>query len=221
MEQPCYKCGQPVEEGVPFCPHCSAPQIRVVLTEPPSIPVPAGELGTEPESANGLSMAQTSVALQLRGAHILKPCALAALVTSILVSLGLNLSVGTIGVGFLAVVFYRQHMPGIAIPGALGAKLGAVSGPLCFSMSAILRGILVVTLHEWPELRDQILQKVQESASGTSDPQVLAFFNYIKTPEGLAVMMAFALIFGLILSIALGALGGGLGSMLLGRRNKA
>ena len=220
MEQPCYNCGQAVEEGVPFCPHCSAPQIRVVVAEPPPTLIPAHEVAAATETGAGISIPQTSIALPIRGAHILKPCALAALVTSILVSLGLNLTVAVIGVGFLAVVFYRQHMPGIPIPGAMGAKLGAVSGPMCFSMSAILRGILVATLHEWPDLRDQMLKKVQESASNTSDPQVLAFFDYIKTPEGLAVMMTLALICGFVLSILLGALGGGLGSFLLGRRNK-
>ena len=39
MEQPCYKCGQTVEEGIPFCPHCSAPQIRVVVAEPAPPPL--------------------------------------------------------------------------------------------------------------------------------------------------------------------------------------
>src|SRR5688572_9464475 len=29
MEHPCHQCGTSIADGVPFCPHCNAPQIRV------------------------------------------------------------------------------------------------------------------------------------------------------------------------------------------------
>ena len=47
MEQPCYKCRQLVEEGRPFCPHCGAPQIRVLVAEP------VAAVGTGPEPVAG------------------------------------------------------------------------------------------------------------------------------------------------------------------------
>jgi Spy/CpxP family protein refolding chaperone len=33
VEYPCHQCHATVEEGVAFCPHCGAPQIRVIVPE--------------------------------------------------------------------------------------------------------------------------------------------------------------------------------------------
>ena len=102
MEQPCYKCGQVVEQGVPFCPQCAAPQIRVALPEPPTeILAPAAiSEGTVflPSSRS------PNTALPMRWSTTVQPCALAALAASVLMSLGLNPFVAMFGVGFLSVV---------------------------------------------------------------------------------------------------------------------
>src|ERR1700757_2928378 len=53
MEHACYKCAAAVEDGVPFCPQCRAPQIRVARSEatsaPPPLP-PEAEAATPPPS---------------------------------------------------------------------------------------------------------------------------------------------------------------------------
>jgi len=119
------------------------------------------------------------------------------------------------------VVFYRQREPGTPIRAGYGARLGALGGLLWFGMSAILQGILVAVLRKGPEIREEMLKRLQQTASGTNDPQVQALFDYFKSPAGLTVMIVAALILAFIAALALGALGGALGGSILGRRGKS
>jgi hypothetical protein len=217
MEQPCYKCGQTVEEGIPFCPHCSAPQIRVVLAEPPPLAFAAAEAS---QDAVALPASQTVpvLALPMQWSQALKPCVLAALVASGLMYLGLNPFVAMVSVGFLAVVFYRQGRPESIIKASAGAGLGALAGLLWFAMSSVLEAAIVIFLHKGPELRTALIAKIQETASQTSDPQMLALFERVKTPSGVEVLMIAGLVFAFFASLVLGGLGGALGGAILGRR---
>jgi len=220
MENPCYKCGQTVEEGTPFCPHCSAPQIRVVVAEP----VPPLAFAAAPSTdAAALPASQTLpvLALPMQWSQALRPCALAALVASLLMYLGLHPFVAMFSVGFLAVVFYRQRRPGIVTKAATGAGIGALAGLIWFAMSSILEALIVIFLHKGPELRNALLEKLQQVSAQTSDPQVLAMFERFKTPSGLEVLMLASLFFAFLAAIVLGGLGGALGGTILGRRDKS
>ncbi|MGO9084930.1 MAG: hypothetical protein ACLQBK_06860 [Candidatus Sulfotelmatobacter sp.] len=155
----------------------------------------------------------------MRWSQTLKPCALAALVASLLMVLGLNPFVAMISVGFLAVVFYRQHQPGALVRAGAGARLGALGGLLWFGMSVILQGLVVGVLRKGPEIRGEMLKRLQEAASGTNDPQVLAMFEYFKSPAGLAVLVVMAIIFAFVAALVLGTLGGALGGTIFGRRD--
>jgi len=219
MEEPCYKCGQPVEQGVRFCPRCAAPQIRVVVAESPT-------LATEIASPAGPATLPASppvpvLAVATPWSQALKPCALAALIASFLMSLGLNPFVAMFSVGFLAVVFHRQGRPGIALKAANGARLGALSGLLWFAISAILEALVVLIFHKGPEIRQQLMSTIDQAASRTNDPQVLAAFARFKTPEGLEVLMILGLIMAFLAAIVLSAIGGALGGTILGRKNQA
>jgi len=220
MEQPCYKCGQTVEEGVAFCPHCSAPQIRVVIAE--SAPQPLAFAGASGQDAEALPASQTVpvLALPVRWSQSVGSCALAALIASILMALGLHPFVAMVSAGFLAVVFYRQRRPEIRLNASTGAALGALGGLLWFAMSSIVEVLLVIFLHKGPELRAVLVAKIQETASQTTDPQMLAMFERFKTPGGLEFLMLSALILAFLASIVLGGLGGTLGSVILGRRDR-
>lgn len=222
MEQPCYKCGQPVEQGVPFCPHCTAPQIRVVIAEPTPVPEAIAEPAAASHVSPVLPASQTVpvLALPMQWSQAVRPCALAALVASLLMSLGLHPFVAMLSAGFLAVIFYRQGRRGIAIHALAGARLGALSGLLWFAMSSILEALIVLLLHKGPEIRSELIAKIQQTASQTSDPQTLAVFERFKTPEGLELLMVLGLIFAFFASIILAGLGGALSGAILGRRDK-
>lgn len=135
--------------------------------------------------------------------------------------MGLNPFVAMFSVGFLAVVFYRQRRREIMIKSAAGAGLGALSGLLWFAVSSILEALVVIFLHKGPELRNQLLVKIQQAASQTSDPQVLAVFERLKTQGGLEFLMLSGLVFAFLASIVLGGLGGALGGAILGRRDRS
>lgn len=222
MEQPCYKCGQTVEEGIPFCPHCAAPQIRVVVAEPAPQPLAFATAATTNDSV-ALPATQTVpvLALPMQWSQAFKPCALAAMVASILMYLGLNPFVAMLSVGFLAVVFYRQGRAGNAIRPAVGAGLGALSGLLWFAISSVFEALIVILLHKGPELRTALITKIQELASQTTDPQLLAVLERFKTPDGLEFLMLMSLVVAFLASIVLGGLGGALGAAILGRRNRS
>ena len=219
MEQPCYKCAQPVEQGVPFCPHCSAPQIRVVVAEPAPSQAVLADSNATVQGAADLPASQTSpiLAVPIRWSQALKPCLLSAFVGSLLMFLGLNPFVAMLCVGFLAVVFYRQRRPEIPIRAQAGAGLGVLGGLLWFALSSILQALTVIFLHKGPELRDELIKRIQQAASQTSDPQVLALFDRLKTPGGIEFLMIFGLVFGFISAIVLAALGGALGGSIFGR----
>jgi hypothetical protein len=220
MENPCYKCGQAVEEGIPFCPHCGAPQIRVVITQP--APAAVGALDSAIPAADPQAMPEANpvLALPVSWTDAIRPCALAALAATLLMALGLTPLVAMLSAGFLAVVFYRQRRSGLDIRPVMGARIGALSGLLWFAMCAILEALTVLLLHKGPEIRKALVDVITQAASRTNDPQVLSLFERFKTPEGLEFLMIFGLIFSFLFAIVLGAIGGALGGIILGRRSK-
>ena len=211
-----------VEEGLAFCPHCSAPQIRVIIAEPAPQPLAFAAATTLQDTAV-LSASQSVpvLALPMQWSRAFKACALAAMVASILMYLGLNPFVAMLSVGFLAVVFYRQLSPGILVKPTVGAGLGALGGVLWFAMSSVFEALIVIFLHKGPELRTALIAKIQEVSSQTTDPQVLAIFERVKTPSGLEFLMLISLVFAFIASIVLGGMGGAIGGAILGRRNRS
>jgi hypothetical protein len=218
MEQPCYKCGQPVEQGIPFCPHCSAPQIRVMVAELAPSPAVFDDAGTPSPGVATLPASQTvpMLALPMQWSRAIRPCALAVVVASLLMVLGLNSLVGMLCVGFLAVVFYRQRTPEASIRLVDGARLGALGGILWFGVFVLLLSMLVVALREMPELHDELLKQIHQTASSPSVPQLQEFLDHIKTRSGLAVLILSAFVTALLL----GTLGGVLGGAIFRRRDR-
>ena len=211
-----------MEEGRPFCPHCGAPQIRVLIAEPAGATIPTAEAAAIPQMSAGLPASQTVpvLAVPMQWSQALKPCTLAAGVASLLMLLGLNPFVGMVSVGFLAVVFYRQGRPQASIRPGTGVRLGALSGLICFAMASIVEAMLVLVLHRGSEIRQALLTAINQAAARTSDAQALAMFEHFRSPEGLEFLMVFGLLFGLVAAIVLSALSGALGGAVLGPRRK-
>jgi hypothetical protein len=223
MEQPCYKCGQTVEQGIPFCPHCAAPQIRVVIAEPPPPPLSFAPATTSQDSV-ALPAAQTVpvLALPMQWSQSVKPCALAALIAAVAIVLKLMVPlIAVIAAGFLAVAFYRRNLPGVVVRAGTGARLGALCGLFCSAMTAVLLALRVALLHEWAEIRRVLLEGVQQTAARYSDPQFQPSLDFMRSPTGLIVMMAFLVIFASLAFLLLGTLGGALGGAWLGRQDRS
>jgi hypothetical protein len=221
MEQSCYKCGQPVEEGIPFCPHCAAPQIRVVIAQPtPVLAVAADTPATTESSSVSAGQSIPVVAVPMRWSGAMKPCTLAAVVGVLLMFLGLYPFVAMLCVGFLAVIFFRQSNPSFSIRTATAARVGALSGLLWFAISSIALTLFTIILHKGPEIRTQILDKLQQTASQTTDPQLIAMFDRFKSPAGLEFLMIASLVLAFLAALVLGSLGGMLGGFVMARRDR-
>ena len=221
MEQPCYKCGQAVEEGIPFCPHCSAPQIRVIVAEPAPVPAVHSEISVGLQGQAALPASQTVpvLAVSMEWSRAIKPCALAAMVACFLMALGLYPFVAMFTVGFLAVIFFRLRAP-VAIKVASAAGIGALGGLLWFAVSAVFAVLALTVLNKGPELKNELIAKLQQAATQTTDPQVLALFEKFKTPGGLEVLIVAGTLITLVSAIVLAGLGGVLAGAILGRRDK-
>ncbi len=220
MEQPCYKCGQVVEEGVPFCPHCGAPQIRVVIAEPPAVLAVAAD-GAAGATALPASQTVPVLALPMQWSRAVKPCALAALISALAMVLKLMVPlIAVLGAGFLAVAFYRRSNPDIALRAGAGARLGALCGIFCSGMTAVLTALRVAILHEGEQIRNILLEGIRQTAARYPDPQFQASLDFMRSPAGLMFMLAGVLFVGVLLFLVLGTFGGTLGGALLGRRDK-
>jgi hypothetical protein len=222
MEQPCYKCRQVVEEGIPFCPHCSAPQIRVVIADPALSPAFAA--APAPQESTVLSASQTVplLALPMQWSQAMRPCALAALVASVAMILKLVAPlIAVVGAGFFAVALYRRNNPAVLVRASAGARLGVFCGFLCSAITAVLGALRVAVLHEGQQIRHMMLDLVQQNAPRYSDPQYQPALEFLRSPAGLIFMMVFMLIVVFMVFLILGALGGALGGTILGRRDRS
>jgi len=150
-----------------------------------------------------------------------RPCALAAAVATVLMFLGLNPFVAALGTGFLAATFSQRRNPGSTIRPAVAARLGAFSGLLLFGMSTILETLVVVVLHKGPEIRSELMDKVQQAAARYPGPQVEPFLEFVKSPGGFAFMVIASLVFGLVAFLILGGVGGAISAAFAGRRNRS
>jgi hypothetical protein len=223
MEQPCYKCGQVLDEGRPFCPHCGAPQIRVLIAEPATAGA-FGEIVATSSPPAVLPATETVPVLAVSGpwSQALKPCAMAALVTTVLMFLGLHPLVAMFSAGFLAVVFYRQARSGVAISPGAGGKLGGLGGFFCFALMALLVAFAAMVPELRTKFREGIIENAQKwAAAHGGDSQVQAALEQMKNPEGFVMMLILGGILLLVFSVVLGALGGALGGSILGRRDRS
>ncbi|MBZ5572995.1 MAG: zinc ribbon domain-containing protein [Acidobacteriia bacterium] len=213
MEHPCYKCGAGVEDGTPFCPQCNAPQIRVAG-------VSLAQSSELPEVIPG-RLAGTSASAAIQWSQALPSAALAGLFAAFLMFIPLGaFGLGMIAAGVLAVLFYQRHNPANILTPGMGARLGAVSGVLGFGIFAVFIAVAILVFHGGGELRAAMLQTIEQSATRTSDPQAQRLFDYLKSPDGLVVMVLFWLVVVFVLFLILSSLGGALGAALLRRKGR-
>jgi len=222
MEQPCYKCGQIVEEGRVFCPHCGAPQIRVLVAEPVSAVAIAGPTRVATDDSQ-LPASQTVpvLALPMQWSGTLKPCALAALLSSVLVLLRLYPPVAMLCAGFLAVVFYRQGQPELAIKPSAGFRIGAISGMFFSGYFTLLTALAALFPDPRAKLHEEILANMQNLVAAHADnPQYRDMLQQMKTPDGFALWLIALGVAFLILSLLLGGMGGAVAGTIFRRKQR-
>lgn len=227
MDHPCHKCGHSVEDGRPFCSQCGAPQIRVMMPEP--LAAGAGNVSSSDLPAYSLDqplvpgpLKAPALSTGIEWPRALRACGVAALIAALVMALGLMVPLlAVLGAGFLAVTLYHRRNPAWSVNARSGAQVGAVCGLLFFGIAAIFETLAVALFHTGGEVRQKMLEALDQAASRSGDPQVQVVFDRLKTPEGLAVMLVLGMVVLFLVSVAAGSLAGALTGAFLGRRNRS
>jgi len=201
-----------VEDGIPFCPQCNAPQIRVEGASAEA--VSAAELA-------GVSLPDHYDGTTIRWADALPSAALAGLIAAFLMFIPLGaFGLGMLAAGVLCVLFYRRRNPLSNLTPGMGARLGLVSGTLGFGIFAVFSAVGTLIFHTGGQLRAAMLEAIEQSAARSSDPQAQQIIQYLKTPPGLALMMGLSLGVVLVAFLILSSLGGAVGAAMMRRKDR-
>src|SRR5438105_567530 len=207
----CSQCGAEVEQGVPFCPACRAPQIRVgrseaePLVSPETWParpeVPAAASPTKPEFDRRRARRSALVSGGLLVmVMLLPPLAPFAILWMLLA-------------GALSATLY-QRRAGRATAGE-GARLGITAGFFAFAIVTVLSGAsaaLALAILSPAEIRAALQAQLTRALANNPDPAVRQALEQMLTPHG--IVLAFVSLFiGLIVLCGLGGMLGTLFSL--------
>jgi hypothetical protein len=219
MEHPCSKCGSLVTDGVPFCPHCKAPQIRVPGFDAEAQATSAPISG-EHEVSYGSRTTAPPPPPQLGVLwHQALPAAAIGGVVSI-IALVLPLAAWGPAYAFggaAAVLVYHLWTRGARLTPAAGAKIGAASAGFGFSILAIITVGMYV--YHSDDLRKAMSGAVSQMASRGSDPQTAQqALEFLKTQQGLGFFIALGLSILFVIFVVASTTGGALCASWLRRR---
>lgn len=221
-----------MEDGVPFCSQCGAPQIRVTQASevvaaepfPPGTPEnvqpPAQPAPLSPVDFQRAFPARILSPNQLDWSHAFPAAAIAGLLAAFCSINALLILVGLPFAGILAVSFYRRRRPDATVSRAMGATLGAVTGAFGFAVFFVLSGIAMVVLNNEGKLRSTLEESIQQAVvrSGNTDPAFRSAIEWIMTPQGLATFIALGEVLMLVAFVILACIGGAVGAALSGGR---
>jgi hypothetical protein len=230
VEHPCYKCQSPVEEGVPFCPHCSAPQIRVLPPEPdidqPARATPDVQSPQQADTGDSLwghkpSTATPHQPIQWKQAlpGALMAGAGAAVLSSLPV-LGFGCCLWLLAAGVISVYLYQKRLPGTLIAPGMGMRIGALAGGVAFALQAVMSTLLFAT--EGDQVRKALEEQLQASMAKAPDPRTQEilhqFMAKINTPDGMATFFLWVLVLMALVFVLFCGAGGALGASMTARR---
>ena len=215
MEYPCHQCGAAVEQGTAFCPQCRAPQIRVAI---PEAVTPSG-VSFDPSTPPLPAYFGSPLAIRIEWSQALPATALAGLIAALLMMsplayFGLGMLIG----GSLSVVFYRRRIPVAHVTPGVGARLGMVSGLLGGGIFAALLSLGTMLFRGWDNIREKLIEVVEQTAARNPDPQTRQAMEFLKSPQGIVLLLSMALIGTLVAFVIFSGLGGALGAALLRRK---
>ncbi len=223
MEHACHHCGAAVEDGVPFCPQCGAPQIRIPGVEgqpasaPATPPLPPGTPGEVQPPAEPVPL-HAEMPRGVEWSQAFPAAAIAGIILAIAwVIPFLGFLFWMVAGGILAVALYRRRAPHAPLTPALGARVGAVGGVFGF---AVFSGLFAMELlvARGGRFREMLQQVVQQAAQRNADPRAQQMMQQMMTPAGLAALITVVMVILLIGFLALSSLGGAIGAWLFRQR---
>jgi hypothetical protein len=130
------------------------------------------------------------------------------------VFIGMIPFLGIVLTGALGVFFYRREN-GSGLPAALGSRVGGAAGVVAYALNALLITIRIFVFHAQQEYSETILKVARRFGANAADPDIQASIHNLFTPSGLALTF----FFGMIVTVALAAVGGALASLFVRPRN--
>ena len=233
-----------MEDGVPFCPNCGTPQIRVAIAreEPETQPAP-GISGSDSDSEsdyNGEQPAAEAIPAR-RSNPVFGPADASQsdkyerrVVIFSALAAGFAAGIGSlvpfvpfitlcmVAAGGIAITFYKRRMPYVSVPARRGFRIGALAGFFGFLLNALTSVLGMFSAGNRGALRDAMQERLKEALSVNSDPSaqqmVKNLGEMVSTPSGLAAVFAFSLcLFGLLF-VLLSGVGGAIGAALFGKK---
>jgi len=202
-----------VEQGVPFCKQCGAPQIRVLEVEPETPPAARDtesstdvlappSLPTLPSAFPRVQSGTVQWSRALPGAALGGVFSLLAMVIPFAL-LGPAYLLG----GGLAVMLYRRATGGLVPTPGSGARIGAASGGFGFLYVGVL--IVACAVYRTEETRNFLLGGAAQLASWGYPPEAIAQTKQmVMTPDGLAAAVCSILFTMLLIMVAGSSIGG-------------
>jgi hypothetical protein len=236
VEHPCYRCQASIEEGIAFCPHCGAPQIRVMPPEegirsgpavpsnaPGEFPSPAEPLPTWSPTAGRYAPRGSGIQWNLAWQGSLLAGAGAAVLTAIpFVSLGCCLWM--LGAGAVAVALYQRRVPATLITPGMGMKLGALAGAFAFVINAVVTTLSFVAFRSSSDFRRAMQEQMEKQMASSPDPKAQEILQrmveWMNTPQGAATLMVLMLFVLAMMFLLFTAAGGALGASMFSRRRE-
>jgi len=205
MEHPCAKCSAVVEDGVAFCPHCRAPQIRVQTSESVAEGVPQ----TLPMSSDGRPAPRLLLPSSVSWPQALPAAALGGVtaIVALMIPLAAWGPAYAVG-GAIAVLLYRRRIHTQLTAGA-GAKIGAASGGFSFLILCVM--MLAMYVYHPDELQKGIADALAQLSAKGYDPQgAQQAIEVLKNPGGLGFFLVAGMTMLLAVFVAASSIGGAL-----------
>jgi hypothetical protein len=229
VEHPCYKCQTSIDESLPFCPHCGAPQIRVASPDDDdsqsSVSAERERQAVTPASWNVGGPGYISPPGAIQWELAWKGAVLSGLIAFLLTAvpvLSLGCCLWLLGSGAFAVWFYQRRAPGALVTPGLGMRIGAVSGIVGFVATTIWSVVRFASNSQ--EFRTALQEQMEKSVASNPDPRtqeiMRQFMSNLNTPQGLATFFVLMLAIMGVVFVIFGAAGGALGASMFAPRRR-
>ncbi len=90
----------------------------------------------------------------------------------------------------------------------MGARLGAVAGGLAFFIVSVATSVGVLVFHTGNQFRETMVRSIDQAAARNPNPQTQQMLEYLRTPDGLAMMLGLGLLFTLVFYLLVSMVGG-------------
>jgi len=129
------------------------------------------------------------------------------------VFIGIIPFLGFLITGVLAVWFYRRAGGG-ALTAGIGSRIGGTAGGLATAISGLYTVVQIFIFHAAKTSEEGLTKVLTMFGVDPADPRTQAMIHDLFTPSGIVL----SLVFGLILSVALAAIGGALAAAMFRSR---